>query len=59
MFKMQFNQLTVCQIVAVSRCMFVIPGTTIGGGAESFLSCLVLPLVSACRRASNLLVIVI
>jgi hypothetical protein len=39
--------------------MFVIPGTNIGGGAGSFLSRLALLSVSACRRASNLLVIVI
>jgi hypothetical protein len=51
--------LTTCSIVAVSHCMFVIPGTNISGGAGSFLSCLVSSSVSACRRASNLLVIVI
>jgi hypothetical protein len=39
--------------------MFVIPGADVGGGASSFLSCSVLPSVSACRRASNLLVIFI
>jgi hypothetical protein len=43
-FKMQFNLLSTCSIVAVSRCMFLIPGTNIGGGAGSYLSCLVLAL---------------
>jgi hypothetical protein len=53
-----FNLLTTCSIVAVSRCIFVIHGTNIGDGAGCFLSCLVLPSVSACRRVSNFLVIV-
>jgi hypothetical protein len=38
--------------------MFVIPGANVDGGAGSCLSCLVLPSVSASRRASGLLVIV-
>jgi hypothetical protein len=58
-FKVWFNLLTTCSIVAVSLCMFVILGTNIGGGARSFLSCLVSPSVPAYRRASKLLVIVI
>jgi hypothetical protein len=52
-FKAQFELLTACLLVAVSRCRFVIPATNIGGGAGSCPSCLALLSVSACRRASN------
>jgi hypothetical protein len=52
-FEVQFNLLTTCSSEAVSHCMFVVPGTNIGGGAGFFLPCSVLPSVSACRRASN------
>jgi hypothetical protein len=57
-FKVWFDLLTTCSIVAVSRCRFVIPETNIGGGARSCLSCLVMPSVFACRRGPNLLVVV-
>jgi hypothetical protein len=52
--KVYLNLLTICKIIFISRCMFVIPETNIGGGAGSSLSCLVLLPVSACRRASNI-----
>jgi hypothetical protein len=57
-FQRYFHLLSTCSIVAVSRCMFVIPVTNIGGGAGSSLSCLILPSVSACCRTSDLLVVV-
>jgi hypothetical protein len=38
-FQVQSNLLTTCTIVGVSRCMFVIPGTNIGGGAGRRFLC--------------------
>jgi hypothetical protein len=58
-FKVKLNLLTTCSNAFLSRCIFLIPRKNIGGSAGSFLSCLVLSSVSACRRVSNLLVIVI
>jgi hypothetical protein len=57
--KVQFDLFITCSVVAVSRCMYVIPGTNIGGGAGSILSCFEFSSVSACRRGSNILVDII
>jgi hypothetical protein len=57
--KVQFDLFMTCSVVAVSRCMCVIPGTNISGGALCFLSCLEFPSVSACHRGSNLLLVII
>jgi hypothetical protein len=38
-FKVQFDLSVTCSIAAVSRCMYVIPGTNIGDGPGFFLSC--------------------
>jgi hypothetical protein len=47
-----------CSIAAVSCCTFVIPATNIGDNAGLSLSCLEFPLLSACLRGSDLLLVV-
>jgi hypothetical protein len=55
-YKVLFHLLTACSTVSVSRCRVVIPKTNFRV-CGSFPLCLVLTTISACRRVSDLLVI--